>query len=232
MSAQKNIRVLIIEDHQDIARNIGDYLELEDYVVDFAMDGISGMHLVLTQTYDVIILDLMLPGMDGLTLCRKMREEAENQTPVLMLTARETLSDKLRGFDCGADDYLVKPFALEELLARVIALSKRHAIRKNETLIVADIVLNLGTMTVTRSGQVIDLNRVCTVILKTLMKAYPNLVTREELENALWGESPPGSDALRSHLYNLRSKIDKPFQVPLIQTVHGMGYRLRESDEA
>lgn len=139
------LRVLVVEDHLDIAENIGDYLTLQGHIVDFAMDGISGMHLALTQEFDVIILDLMLPGMDGLTLCRKLREEADKQTPVLMLTARDTLDDKLTGFDSGADDYLVKPFALEELYARILALAKRRAAPSQAALAVADLKMDLGT---------------------------------------------------------------------------------------
>ncbi len=229
--ATQPLRILVVEDHQDIAENIGDYLALNGHIVDFAMDGISGMHLVLTQEFDVIVLDLMLPGMDGLTLCRKMREEADRQTPVLMLTARDTLTDKLTGFNAGADDYLVKPFALEELLARITALAKRRLADLPSTLVVADLEMNLGTMTVTRSGQPIELNRACTTILKLMMEAYPNMVSRQDLETALWGDFPPGSDSLRSHLYTLRLKIDKPFATTIIQTVHGMGYRLQERHE-
>ncbi len=119
------LRILIVEDSIDIAENISDYLELQGHVTDFAMDGIGGLHLALTQDYDVIILDIMLPGMDGLTFCLKLREEGQKATPVLMLTARDTLSDKLEGFDAGADDYLVKPFELEELVARMQALVRR-----------------------------------------------------------------------------------------------------------
>jgi DNA-binding response OmpR family regulator len=231
-SSSQFLRILVIEDHLDIAENIGDYLTLQGHVMDFAMDGISGMHLALTQEFDVIVLDLMLPGMDGLTLCRKLREEADQQTPVLMLTARDALSDKLTGFEAGADDYLVKPFALEELHARVLALSKRKKAASRSALVVEDLEMDLGTMEITRSGEPIKLNRACVTILKILMKAHPNIVSRQELETALWGDSPPGSDSLRSHLYTIRNKIDKPFPTPILQTVHGMGYRLKGTDEA
>lgn len=227
----EQLRILLIEDHMDIAENIIDFLELQGHIVDYAMDGISGMHLALTKEFEVIVLDLMLPGMDGLTLCEKLRTEAEKQIPVLMLTARDTLSDKLTGFKAGADDYLVKPFALEELLARVLALSKRQHVQRSTELVVADLKLDLGTMCVSRAGQPISLNRTCVTILKTLMKAYPNIVSRQDLEVAIWGDEPPGSDALRSHLYTLRNKINKPFPIPILHTVHGLGYCLKESDE-
>ncbi|VFQ43595.1 response regulator transcription factor [Desulfoluna butyratoxydans] len=220
------LRILIIEDNRDIAENIGDYFDARGHLTDFAMDGITGLHLALTEAYDVIILDLMLPGMDGLTLCAKLRQEGGKATPVLMLTARDTLDDKLAGFDTGADDYLVKPFALEELAARVMALSRRSSKPAAALLRVGDLTLNTATLKVHRKGREIELNHTCLTILKRLMEASPHVVTRRELEHALWGDTPPGSDALRSHLYTLRTKIDKPFNDPLLHTLHGIGYRV------
>ena len=224
---ETNIRVLIIEDNPAIVDNISDFLTAKGYILDFAMDGIGGLHLALTNAYDVIVLDLMLPGMDGLTLCRKLRQEADRQVPVIMLTARDTLDDKLLGFDSGADDYLVKPFALKELEARVRALAKRRA-PVSRVLAVADLTMDLGTFEVKRRGQDIKLNNACITLLKLLMEKSPNVVTRSEMEHALWGDMPPGSDVLRSHLYNLRKRIDKPFDAPLIHTVHGKGFQLKE----
>ena len=223
-------RILIVEDHVDIAENIADYLESRGHILDFAMDGISGLHLALTHDYDAIVLDIMLPGMDGLTFCQKLRKEGGKQTPVLMLTARDTLSDKLEGFEAGADDYLVKPFALEELTARLGALVRRLKVTPKK-LQIADLEFDSGTMKVYRSGKEIKLNRVCLQILQILMKASPNVVKRSDLEQILWGDMPPGSDALRSHIYALRHAIDKPFKTPLIWTIHGIGYRLVASDE-
>lgn len=225
------LRLLVIEDNLDIAENIGDYFQARGGIIDFAMDGIGGLHLALIHPYDVIILDIMLPGMDGLTLCRKLRKEAVKATPVLMLTARDTLDDKLEGFASGADDYLVKPFALRELAARIEALLKRGRPVDRPVLRVADLEMDLGRMEARRAGRLIKLNRVCMQILTILMKAYPNVTPRDELEIALWGEMPPGSDALRSHIYALRRAIDKPFTYPLLQTMHGIGYRLATPDE-
>jgi len=225
------LRILIVEDNADIAENIGDYLEQKGHVLDFAMDGIGGLHLALTHDFDVIVLDIMLPGMDGLTFCRKLRKEADNKTPVLMLTARDTLSDKLEGFDAGADDYLVKPFALEELAARIGVLARRGDRLSTSRLCVADLEVDIGKMQVQRAGRKIELNRACLKILIMLMQAHPNIVTRKELEHALWGDEPPGSDALRSHIYALRSAIDRPFKYSLLETVHGVGYRLVVPDE-
>lgn len=222
----KHIRILIIEDNPAIVENMTDFLEAKGYILDFSMDGIGGLHLALTQEYDVIVLDIMLPGMDGITLCRKLRQEALKQTPVIMLTARDTLEDKLLGFDSGADDYLVKPFALKELEARIKALSKRKTV-DSRILKVADLTMEPGTFEVIRQGKKIDLNNTCISILKLLMEAFPNIVSRKEMENYLWGDMPPGSDVLRTHMYTLRKKIDKPFSYPLIETVHGIGFKLK-----
>lgn len=223
-------RILVVEDNVDIAENIGDYLEQQGHLLDFAMDGITGLHLALTQKFDVIVLDIMLPGMDGLTFCRKFKKETAHETPVLMLTARDTLSDKLEGFDAGADDYLVKPFALEELSARLGALVRRGRTPPAQ-LCVGDLWVDTGIMEVQRAGRRIDVNRACLKILIMLMQAYPNVVTRKEIEHALWGDMPPGSDVLRSHIYQLRLAIDKPFAHSLLETVHGVGYRLVIPDE-
>ena len=227
----RSLRILIVEDNIDIAENITDYLELQGHVMDFAMDGISGLHLALTQDYDVIILDILLPGMDGLTFCRKLREDGEKETPVLMLTARDTLSDKLKGFEAGADDYLIKPFEMKELSARIQALVRRSIHAKKKHLRVGNLEIDLGKMQVQRAGRSIELNRVCLKILTMLMQASPNIVSRKEIEHALWSDMPPGSDALRSHIYTLRKAIDKPFKRHLIQTVHGIGYKLIDPND-
>ena len=234
MSAKQepsSFRILFVEDDTDIAENVADYLEVKGHVLDFALDGIGGLHLALTQDYDVIVLDIMLPGMDGLTLCRKLREQGTKQIPILMLTARDTLSDKLEGFEAGADDYLVKPFELQELEARLGALVRRAGQLCQKHLQVGDLQVDMGKMAVQRAGIPIELNRTSMKILILLVQAYPNVVSRKEIEHVLWGDMPPGSDALRSHIYSLRQAIDKPFNRPLIQTVHGVGYRLVETDD-
>jgi DNA-binding response OmpR family regulator len=223
-------RILIIEDNIDISENIADYLEAKGHVLDFAFDGISGLHLALTEEHDVIVLDLMLPGMDGIELCQKLRKTNLNPVPILVLTARDTLKDKLEGFEAGADDYMVKPFALEELEARLKALVRRFKEKPTTTLKVADLEFNLNTMTLRRAGQRIELNRACLKILKILMQASPNLVFRKDLDFAIWGDMPPDSDVLRSHIYLIRRKIDKPFAYELIHTIHGMGYKLAAPD--
>lgn len=222
------IRALIVEDNRDICENIAAYLEKHNYILDFAYDGISAMHLALTNPFDVIVLDLMLPGMDGLRFCQKLRAEAEVETSVLMLTARDTLDDKLKGFEAGADDYLVKPFSLQELHARLQALYNRSHRKAEKQLIVGDLTMNRSTLQVYRAGQRIDLSPVCMKLLQRLMEKSPSVVSREDLETLLWADELPDGDALRSHLYKLRQAIDKPFDRPLIHTAHRVGYRIAE----
>lgn len=222
------IRTLVVEDNRDICENIGDYLDALGHITDYAHDGISAMHLALTQPIDVIILDLTLPGMDGLTFCQKFRAEAKRNTPILMLTARDTLDDKLVGFEAGADDYLVKPFALQELYVRIQALYKRSHSKTGEVLTVGDLTMDRRTLEVTRSGQNIVLNPACLKLLERLMEVSPAVVIRADLETLLWGDDKPESDALRSHFYKLRQAIDRQFGQQLIHTVHRIGYRLAE----
>ncbi|MEM1182557.1 MAG: response regulator transcription factor [Acidobacteriota bacterium] len=219
------MRILIIEDNDDLAGNIGDFLQLKGHTVDFASDGVVGLHLAVTEDFDAVILDLMLPGIDGLSLCRRLREDAKRQVPILMLTARDTLEDKLSGFQVGADDYLVKPFALEELEMRILAITKRGG-NQRRSLVVADLELDLGTLIARRQGKVLGLNRMGIRLLQELMRASPNVLTRSELEGRIWGEEPPESGSLRTHIYQLRRILDRPFDRPLLETVHGIGYRL------
>lgn len=222
------MRILVIEDNRDILANILDYLELKGFTVDCAQDGLSGMHLALTQPYDLIVLDIMLPGMDGYQLCQKLRQEANNNTPIIMLTARDALDDRLKGLHAGADDYLVKPFALSELVARIEAVLRRSSGANKRVLEVADLRYNLETLEVSRAGQPLKLNPIGLKLLATLMQRSPAVVRREALEEALWGDDIPDSDSLRSHIHQLRQSIDKPFATTLLHTVHGVGFRLAD----
>ncbi len=229
---QENISLLLIEDHPDIAAMVADYFEERGYIVDYAADGVTGLHLAVSNDFDAIILDLMLPGMDGIELCRKLRDEAAKSTPVLMLTARDTLEDKISGLDAGADDYLVKPFETEELEARLRAIIRRASGQVvNETLEVADLRIDTGTLEVSREGKRLNLTPIGLKLLMTLVKASPKVVSRRELERSVWGDIVPDSDALRSHLYNLRKIIDRPFDTPLLHTIAGSGYRLVKLDD-
>jgi len=174
----------------------------------------------------------MLPGQNGLTVCRRLRQEAGVHTPVLMLTARDQLDDKLEGFAAGADDYLVKPFSIRELEARLLALVNRSASNsRSPELHVADLCYNTDTLQAERSGQVLELNPVQRRLLEMLMRNTHRVVTREELEQHLWGNTPPDRDILRTHVYALRAAVDKPFNQRLIRTIHGTGYRLCAPDQ-
>ncbi len=225
------MRILVIEDNQDIAGNICDYLESQGALMDYAADGVVGLHLAVTGDFDAIILDVMLPGIDGIELCKKMRESSAPQPPILMLTALDALQDKLSGFAAGADDYLVKPFALEELHARVKALVTRSQGGNIPNLQVGPLEMNVGARQVTRDGKLLQLNRATFNILKLLMESHPNITSRQELEHTIWGDNPPQSDALRSHIYALRNKVDKGFDTPMVHTVHGVGFKLVPPDD-
>jgi len=224
------MRILVIEDNSDIAANLGDYLEERGHTVDFAAYGVTGLHLAVVNDFDAIVLDLNLPGMDGLEVCRKLRQDARKQTPVLMLTARDALESKLDGFEAGADDYLVKPFALQEVDARLAVLLRRGKGPQSRILNVADLEYNLDTLEVRREGKLLQLNPTALKILQSLMESSPSVVTRQELETRVWGEELPDSDSLRVHIHGLRAAVDKPFPKPLIQTRHGIGYRIADPD--
>lgn len=219
--------ILLIEDHRDIAELVFDFLEQSGFAVDYAATGEAGLELLRAGRYDAVVLDVMLPGIDGLEVCRRLRREGCSDAPVLMLTARDTLVDKLAGFDSGADDYLVKPFDLPELVARLRSLLRRgRGQRVGGVLRVDDLELDLASLRVSRAGHDITLTPIGMKILRVLMQASPAVVERATLERAVWGDLPPDSDALRSHLYSLRKAIDRPFDRPLLHTLHGAGFRL------
>jgi DNA-binding response OmpR family regulator len=221
--------ILLVEDNRQIAEMVGEFLERGGYSVDYAADGVSGLHLAVSNSYDVIVLDLMLPGLDGLEVCRKLRKEAKKSTPVLMLTARDTLEDKLVGLEAGADDYLVKPFEVRELEARLRALIRRDRRQvSTEVLTVGDMTLDTATLRLTRAGEELVVSPIGLKLLAILMRESPRVVSRRDIEREIWGDTLPDSDTLRSHLYNLRRVIDKPFARPLLHTIHSAGYRLAD----
>lgn len=227
------MRLLIIEDNRDIAANIADYLEPLGHELDFASDGLTGLHLAVTQKFDAIVLDLMLPGMDGITLCRTLRREGNINTPVLMLTARDQLDDKLEGFRAGTDDYLVKPFSVKELEVRLQALVKRSNPSAGSKLLqVADLQFNPATLETWRNGQLLDLNPIQRKLLELLLQNTHRVVAREELESHIWGDSLPDNDVLRTHIYSLRNIIDRNFEPKLLHTIHGTGYRIHDNSQS
>jgi DNA-binding response OmpR family regulator len=221
-------RVLVIEDNTDIAMLLVDFFTDRGHVADCAHDGLTGLHLAASGEHDVIILDLALPGLDGLELCQQLRSVKHATVPILMLTARDSLDDKLTGFAAGADDYLVKPFELLEVYARVQALWRRSLLSNRSSLDVGDLSLNLETLEVSRAGQPLRLNPVPLKILRLLMENTHRVVTRREIESFVWGDEPTESDSLRTHISALRTAIDKPFERKLLHTMHGVGYRLHE----
>ena len=226
------MRILLIEDSAAMRANLTEQLENAGHEVDVAVDGRSGLLLALAGNHDVLVLDLGLPRMDGLEVCRRLREQRGSGPLVLMLTARDTLEDKLDGFAAGADDYLVKPFEGAELLVRLRALARRSTRSDSEVLVVEDLRYDLGALNVERAGRTIRLNRVGLRILGELMSASPRVVTREQLERVLWDGFSPESSVLRSHIYALRKAIDLEGLAPLVQTVRGIGYRLAREDGA
>jgi DNA-binding response OmpR family regulator len=230
------MRLLLVEDHRDLAEHLSALLTDHGHEVEIAADGPGAMAAATARPHDVIVLDRMLPGLDGLTLCRRLREEFHLPVPILMLTAKDTVADRVAGLEAGADDYLVKPFALAELEARLKALQRRNpqdaapAELRVAELRVADLRYDPRTLEAERAGHVIRLNPSTRRILSLLMQNTHRVVSRADLEQALWGDSPPPGDVLRAHVYALRNAVDKPFERKLLHTVHGEGYRLAALD--
>ncbi|HEV2219942.1 MAG TPA: response regulator transcription factor [Casimicrobiaceae bacterium] len=219
--------VLIVEDDKVIATNLYDYLESRGYEPDVAYDGVTGLHLAVVRHWDAILLDVSLPGIDGLTLCRKLRDDARRDTPILMLTAKDALDDKLRGFAQGADDYLVKPFSLKEIDARLSAMIRRYRGQVAEaTLCCADVRFDLTTLRVERANRPVSLPPKCLSLLRILMQSPNRVIGRRELEAELWGDALPDSDTLRTHVYILRRALTAAGEEDVIETIHGIGYRL------
>jgi DNA-binding response OmpR family regulator len=222
------MRILIIEDNPAIVANLYEFFEPKGHVLDSAANAYGGLALAAQNVYDVAVLDVSLPGMSGLELCTALRAELRNQMPVLMLTARDTLADKVAGFDAGADDYLVKPFSLVELEARLGALVRRatRPLAAAEVLHVGDLSFDTSSYVASRAGVTLALTPTGYTLLRCLMKESPRVVRRATLEHEVWGDNPPDSDALRTHIHALRQAIDKPFPAPMLHTSPGLGYKL------
>ena len=222
------MRILVVEDEHKIANSIKKGLEQEAFAVDIAYDGSGGYDLAASESYDVIVLDLMLPGMDGMEICRKLREE-NIHTPILILTAKGQLEDKVEGLNSGADDYLTKPFAFEELLARVRALIRRPHNSTGTTLTVEDLSLNTVSFEVKRAGKEIQLSNKEFALLEYLLR-HPNLtLTKEQIIDHVWNyDADVLPNTVEVYIGYLRNKIDKPFpgSPALIHTIRGFGYRL------
>jgi DNA-binding response OmpR family regulator len=224
------MRLLVVEDNRRLNGVLRASLIEAGYAVDPAYDGLEGFELALAAPYDAIILDVMLPGRDGLTVCRELRQRGIN-APVLMLTARDTVQDRVRGLDSGADDYLVKPFAMGELLARLRALLRREAPRKTAWIEVGDLRLNPAMHSVERAGQRVELTARLFALLEYFIRHPNQVLTRQMVEAHIWSYDYAGtSNAVDVYVRRLRRQIDDPFETPMLETVRGVGYRLRVPD--
>jgi DNA-binding response OmpR family regulator len=224
------MRLLVVEDEHLIANSIKKGLEQEKYAVDVAYTGNDGFDLASSEDYDLIILDLLLPGMDGIKICRELRAK-QIHTPILMLTAKGQIQDKIEGLDSGADDYLTKPFSFEELLARIRALARRPKETLNLLLLVGDLQLDTKSFEVKRRDQVIKLSSKEFSLLEYLMRHANQILTKEQIINHVWDyEADVLPNTVEVNMRNLRNKIDLPFNKlkPLIQTVRGFGYKISD----
>lgn len=228
------MRILVVEDERGIADNIAEYLRQYSFAVDTAYDGNEGLQFAKAHTYDIALLDWMLPGIDGLELCKILRKD-QPQLGIIMLTAKDAVDDRVTGLETGADDYIVKPFALKELMARIQSLLRRSYRNQPEgnLLTVGDLTLDLDTQQASRGGHTIKLTRKLFQILELLMRNKDRVVSKAEIEAHIWDASAElWSDVVRSHMQKLREKVDKGFPKKLIQTVHGTGYRITDTDDA
>jgi len=222
------VEILLVEDDGRVARLVERTLAEAGHHVEVAYDGPSGLARGVAGAYDLIVLDILLPGMDGLDVCRRLRRRSV-RTPILMLTARDAVPDRVRGLDAGADDYLVKPFALEEFLVRVRALERRSGDAADEVLQVGDLTLDLGRLEAWRGGRAIELTAKEFGLLAYLMRAPGRVLTKERIADHVWGyDSETTSNVVEVYIHYLRDKIDKGFPRPLIRTVRGVGYTIKE----
>lgn len=223
---KSNLLVLLVEDDMDFARTVADYLALEGIECDHAFNGQSGLDAILSHTYDLILLDINLPKKDGLYVCEKIRKQ-NIISPVLMLTARDTVHDKVAGFEAGADDYLLKPFAFEELVVRIRALTRR-AQTMSDVISIDDLSISFTQRVVKRKERSLKLSPTGWIILELLARNSPSVVSKEQLERAIWGDEAPIKDNLRAHVFKLRHQIQLHDEQPLLHTVSGIGFVLRK----
>lgn len=240
------LKILVIEDNHTIAQQLIEFFESKSWQVDYADNGHLGLSLALSEPFDLILLDLGLPDIDGLAVCQHIKSHSSVNIPILMLTARDAFEDKAKGFNLGADDYVTKPFELRELVLRCEALTRRQSLYQNQVMTLGDLTLHMNEQRVTLADQDISLNATAFKILRVLAQAYPQPVSRSMLIHKIWADEPPNSNALKSHIYNLRSGLDviaktsrksgntiKPSvdkrlkrQSSMVQTITNIGYKL------
>ncbi len=222
------MKILLIEDNRTICRQVGEFLIGHNWEVDFAHTASLGIQLALEQIYDVVLLDLNLPDKDGLFVCEEIKRKADVTLPILMLTARDSFENKATGFRSGADDYLTKPFDLRELVLRCEALARRQLLHKPKNITLGDLRLDTRTKTAAQNGLHLDLTSVGFRILELLVNSYPEAVSRAYITHHLWGDTPPESDALKSHIYALRKALGQPLGKLKITTVMNLGYKIEQ----
>ena len=227
---QPSLSILVVEDHPIIARQVVGFLEGLAWQADHAGTGALAVELATTNIYDVVLLDLNLPDIDGLDVCRAIKERAARNVPVLMLTARDAFEDKAQGFHGGADDYVTKPFDLRELALRCEALARRNALHRDQQTTIGPLTLQLRERRALCHGAPVALTHTGFRVLSLLCEAYPHAVARSALIHALWGDHPPDSDALKSHLYALRRQLELAGAPDIIVTIPQLGYRLAFSN--
>ena len=224
---RNSLAILVVEDHPTIARQIVEFLDGLRWQTDHAATGALAIELAVRDTYDVILLDLNLPDLDGLDVCRAIKARAPRNVPVLMLTARDAFEDKARGFNGGADDYLTKPFDLRELALRCEALARRGQLHVSQEMRVGPLTLRLGEQHTLHNDTPVPLTRAGFKILFAICRAHPHAVSRSALTHELWGANPPDSDALKSHIYALRKQLELAGAPDMIVTIPQLGYRLK-----
>ena len=225
------MKILLIEDNVELAEQLGDFLCGLGWDMDFSHRGMQGIKLALDNEYDLIILDLCLPDIDGVDVCQEIKNSNRVNVPILMLTARDSFADKVKGFDFGADEYLTKPYDLRELALRCKVLTRRQQLYQSNKINLGELMLDLNENKVYRFEQEVPLNKTAFNILLMLVKAYPNPVSKSRIYHEIWGDTPPETNSLKSHIYNLRSSIDKPFDSQLIRTIVNVGYKLTIEQE-
>ncbi|HBF09236.1 MAG TPA: DNA-binding response regulator [Gammaproteobacteria bacterium] len=220
------MKILVVDDNRQVMETICDFLEASGHITDCAYNGEEALHLIERESFDVIVMDIMMPRLNGINTVQELRMAQRNHTPVLFLTARDQIEDKASAYKAGGDDYLVKPFSLQELLMRLEALTKRGSRQDISNLEVGELVFDPLDQQVTRAGQKLPLSKIQLQILKTLMERHPAMTSKQQLVTAIWGDEAPNSDALRSHIYALRNAMNKDFEFNMLETEHGRGYRL------